>query len=82
MMPIHHLTHRTLDMQKIMNWVSNRFCIHRILQTWPPATIICSQTSRDGCVVGVLSRTKKLNGKRKDILEGLKNRIIWKAQKS
>ena len=45
----------------------------------PSATIICSQTSRDGCVVDVLSRTKKLNGKQKGSLEGLTNRIIWKT---
>ena len=64
---------------KGMNWVLNRFHIHRNLQAWPPATIICSQTSRDGCVVGVLSRTKKLNEKQKGILKGLTNRIIWKA---
>ena len=37
------------------------------------------QTSRDGCVVGVLSRIKKLNEKQKGILEGLTNCIIWKA---
>ena len=76
MMTMHHLTHRTLHRQKGMNWVSNRFRIHRILRVWPPATIICSQTSRDGCVVGVLSRMKKLNEKQKGILEGLKNSII------
>ena len=58
---------------KSMNWVSNRFRIHCIFQTLPPATIICSQTSKDSCVVGVLGRTKK------GILEGLTNRIIWKA---
>ena len=74
-----HLTHRTLHRQKIMNWVSNRFCIHHILQTWLLATIVCSQTSRDGYVVGVLSRTKELNGKQKGILESLTNRIIGKA---
>ena len=51
---------------------------NRTLQTWLPATIIYSHTSRDGCVVGVLSRTKKLNGKQKGILWGLINRIIWK----
>ena len=28
---MHHLTHRTLRKQKSMNWVSNRFRIHRIL---------------------------------------------------
>ena len=32
--------------------------------------------------IGVLSRTKELNGKQKGILEGLTNRIIWKAYKS
>ena len=79
MMTMHHLTYQTLHRQKSMNWVSNRFRIHRILQTWLPATIICSQTSKDGCVVGVLSRTKKWYGKQKGILEGLTNRIIWKA---
>ena len=79
MMPMHHLKHRTLDKQKSMNCVANRFRIHRILQTWPPATIICSQTWRDDCVVGVLSRTNKLNGKQKGILEGWTNFIIWKA---
>ena len=67
---------------KSINWVSNRFRIHCILQTWPPATIICSQTSRDGCVVGVLSRTKKLNGKLEGISKGLTNRILWKAWES
>ena len=65
-----------------MNWVSNHFHIHRILKTWPPTTIICFQTSSDGCVVEVLSQTKKLNGKQKGILEGLTNRIIWMAWKS
>ena len=79
MVTMHHLTHRTLHRQKSMNWVSNRFRIHSILQIWPPATIICSQISRDGFMVGVLSRTKKLNGKQKGILEGLTNPIIWKA---
>ena len=74
--------HQTLHRQKSMNWVSNRFRIHRIFQTWPPATIICSQTSRDDCVVGFLNRTKKLSGKQKSILEGLTNRIIWKTYKS
>ena len=64
---------------KSMNWVSNRYRIYRIFQTWPSATIICSHTSRDGCVVGVLSRTKKLNWEQKGILEGLTNRNIWKA---
>ena len=59
MMTMHHLTHRTLHRQKSTNWVWNRFRIHRILQIRPPATIICSQTSRDGCVVGVLSRMGK-----------------------
>ena len=44
-----------------------------------PATIICPQTSRDNCVVGVLSWTKKLYGKQKGILEGLANHIILKA---
>ena len=34
MMTMHYLTHRTLHRQKSMNWVSNRFCVHRILQTW------------------------------------------------
>ena len=72
-------THRTLHRQKSINWVSNRFRIHRILQTWAPATIICSQTSRNGCVVDVLSRKKKLNGKQKGISDGLTNRIICKA---
>ena len=71
MMTMHHLTHRLLHRQKSMNWVSNRFRIHRILQTWPLATIICSQTSRDGCVVDVLSRRKNLNGKQKGILKCL-----------
>ena len=66
-MTMHHLTQRTLHRQKSMNWVSNRFRIHRLHQTWPPATIICSKTSKDGCVVGVSSRTKKLNGKEKGI---------------
>ena len=79
MMTLHHLTHRTLHRQKIINWVSNRFQIHRILQTCPPATIIFSTISRDGCVVGDLSRTKQLNGKQKGILESLTNRIIWNA---
>ena len=79
MMTMHHLTHRTLHRRKIMKWVSNRIRIHRILHTCPPATIICSQTSRDGCVVGVLSRTKTINGKQKGILECLTNRIIWKS---
>ena len=46
---IHQLTHRTLHWQKSMNWVLNRFRIHCILQTWHPATIICSITSRNGC---------------------------------
>ena len=82
MMTMHHLTHRTLARQKSMNWVSSRSLIHRILQAWPPATIIYSQTSRDGCVVGVLSRRKKLNGKQKGILEDLTNRIIWNSYKS
>ena len=31
-----------------------------------PATIIYSQTSKDGCVLGVLSRTKKMNKKQRD----------------
>ena len=44
MMTMQHLTHRTLHRQKNMNWVSNRFCIHRILQTWPLTIVICSQT--------------------------------------
>ena len=79
LMTMYHLTYRTFHRQKSMNWFSNRFRINRFLETFPPATIIFSQTSRDGCVVGVLSRTKKLNGKQKDILEGLTNRIIWKA---
>ena len=79
-MTMHQLTHRTLHRQKSMNWVSNRFRIHRILHTWPPATIICSQTSRDGCVVGVLSRTKKLNGKHKGILQGLDKSHYWKGK--
>ena len=39
---MHHPTHRTLQRQKSMNWVSNRFRIHRIFQILPPATIICS----------------------------------------
>ena len=82
MMTMHHLTHRRLHTQKSMNWVSNRFRIRRILQTWPPATIICFQTSRDCCMVGVLSLRKKMNKKQKSILEGLTNRIIWKAWKS
>ena len=60
MMTMDHLTQRTLHRQKSMNWVSNRFHIHRIFQTWPPATTICSQTLKNGYVVGVLSRTKKL----------------------
>ena len=50
-MTMHYLTHRTLHSQKSMSWVWNRFRIYRIPQTWPPVTIICSQTSRDGCVV-------------------------------
>ena len=78
-MMMNYLTHLILYRQKSMNWVSNRFRIHRILQIWPPATIICSQTSWDGCVVGVLSQSKKLNGKQKCILEDLTNRIMWKA---
>ena len=82
MMTMRHITHRILHRQKSMNWISNHLRIHRILQTWHPANIICSQTSRDGCVVGVLSRTKKLNGKQEGILEGLTNRIIWKAWRS
>ena len=56
-----------------------KYFFHRILETWSPATIIYSKTSSDGCVVGVLSRTNKLNGKQKSILEALTNRIIWKA---
>ena len=40
MMTMHHLTHRIFHRQKSMNWVSDRFRIHRILQTWPPSTII------------------------------------------
>ena len=81
-MIMHHLTRRTLHRQKSIKWVSNRFRIHRILQTWPPATIIWSKTSRDGYVVGVFSRKKKLNGKQKGIFEVLTNRIISKAYKS
>ena len=38
-MAMHYLTHRTFQKQKSMNGVSNRFRIHRILQTWPQATI-------------------------------------------
>ena len=72
-MTMQHFTHRTLNRHKKMNWVSNRFRIHRILQTWSPVTIIYSQTSRVDCLVG---RTKMLNGKQKCILEGLKNRSI------
>ena len=71
MMTMHYLTHRTFHRQKSMNWLLNRFRIHRILQTWPLAILICPQTSREGCVVGVLNLTKNLNGKQKDILEGL-----------
>ena len=64
MVTMHHLTHRTLHRQKSMKWVSNRFHIHRIFQIWPPATIICFQTSRDGCVVGVLNRRSWMGNKR------------------
>ena len=39
----------------------------------------CFDTLRDGCVAGVLSRTKNLNEKQMGILEGLTNRIICKA---
>ena len=80
-MTMHHLTRRILHRLKSMNWVSNRFRIHRILQTWPPSDYYLFQTSSDGCVVSVLSRTKKLNGKEKGILKGLTNRIIWMAWK-
>ena len=76
MTKMHHLTHRTLHREKSMNWVSNCCRSHCILQTWPSVNFICSQTSRDGCVVGVLNRTKKLNGKQKGILEDLTNRIF------
>ena len=55
---------RSLELrEKSMNWVSNYFRIYRILETWPPAIIICFHASRRGCVVGVLSGTKKLDGK-------------------
>ena len=37
--------------------------VHCIIQTWPPATIICPKTSRNDCVLGVLSRTKEFNKK-------------------
>ena len=37
MMTMHNLTHQTFRRQKHMNWVSNRFRIPRILQTWPPS---------------------------------------------
>ena len=39
MMTIHHFTHRILHGQKSINWVLNRFRIHRIIQTWSPAII-------------------------------------------
>ena len=38
MMIMHQLTHRTFHRQKSKNWVSSRFRIHGILQTWPPTT--------------------------------------------
>ena len=66
----HHLTHRTLHRQKSMNWVMNRFRIHRILQTWPPATIIYSQTSRDGCVVAFWVERRSWMGNR---------RVFWRV---
>ena len=33
-MIMQHVTHRTLHKKKSMNWVSNRFCIHCVLQIW------------------------------------------------
>jgi len=46
------ITHRhTRPWKRWPNWTnydSNWLLTHRILQTWPPATIICSQTSSGG----------------------------------
>ena len=85
MMTMHHTYHtsnihrHSQAQAKSMNRVSNRFRIHRILQAWSPLTIICSQTSKDVCVIGISNRTKKLDGKQKGILEILISLIISKA---
>ena len=41
------ITHRhTHPWKRWPNWTNSNWSLtHRILQTWPPATIICSQTS-------------------------------------
>ena len=76
MMTIHHFTHHTLHTQKSMNWHGFKSLPHPLyFPDLSPATIICSQTSKDGCVIDVFSRTKKLNGKQKGILENLTNCI-------
>lgn len=43
---MHHVTSQWLRWQNCMNWSSNCFLIHRILQIWPPATIMYSHTSK------------------------------------
>jgi len=43
---MHRHTHPWKRWPNWSNYDSNWLLTHRILQTWPPVTIICSQTSR------------------------------------
>ena len=68
-------------LQKLMNYASNCFLTHLILQIWPPATFICPQTQRDGSRVRDFYQMKRPSGKSMGILEALTNRITRKASK-
>lgn len=43
---MHCFTNQWNRWQNCMNWASNCFCIHRVLQMWIPAIFSCFQTSK------------------------------------
>ena len=72
------ITHRhTCPWKRWQNWTnydSNWLLTHRILQTWPPATIICSQTSSGGSRKRDSDRMRKSSRKPRRIS---KERNAW-----
>ena len=66
-------------MQNYMKYTSNCFCIHPILQIWPPATTGCLQTSKECSRERDLAPMKKWYWKLRRILRPKTNRSTKKV---
>jgi len=77
----HHHTHPWKRWPNWSNYDSNWLLTHRILQTWPPATIICSQISSGGSRERDSHRMRKSSRKPRRISKAWTFRTTERASK-